>query len=42
MITNHEVPGRKYFKDYLFSDIYVPRGEKNTSTSNRKKEHDSW
>ena len=28
MITNHEVPGRKYFKDYLFSDIYVPRGGK--------------
>ena len=28
MITNREVPGRKYFKDYLFSDIYVPQGGK--------------
>lgn len=42
MITNQEVPGHTYFKDYFSLIFMYHDGEKNTSTSNRKKEHDSW
>lgn len=28
MITNHEVPGRKYFKDYFFLIFMYHEGEK--------------